>query len=113
MSHALHQLVISVVKKVEDNGEEDESKNNKKAAPATTTIDHGKDSAIEAEVKAARERAIVPLETRIKSFKDMLAEKDVLYFSSISYLSLYIIFTSNFFIFRFLHLAHGKRNFIK
>lgn len=28
-------------------------------------------------MRAARERAIVPLETRIKSFKDMLAEKDV------------------------------------
>lgn len=43
------------------------------------TIDIGKEAAIEAEVRAARERAIVPLETRIKSFKDMLAEKDVSY----------------------------------
>lgn len=41
------------------------------------TIDIGKEAAIEAEVRAARERAIVPLETRIKSFKEMLTEKDV------------------------------------
>ncbi|KAK0167860.1 hypothetical protein PV327_001715 [Microctonus hyperodae] len=46
------------------------------------TIDIGKEAAIEAEVRAARERAIVPLETRIKSFKDMLAEKDVSAFST-------------------------------
>ena len=50
---------------------EEEEKENKK------TIDIGKEAAIEAEVRAARERAIVPLETRIKSFRDMLAEKDV------------------------------------
>lgn len=50
---------------------EEEEKEGKK------TIDIGKEAAIEAEVRAARERAIVPLETRIKSFKDMLAEKDV------------------------------------
>lgn len=50
---------------------EEEEKEGKK------TIDIGKEAAIEAEVRAARERAIVPLETRIKSFRDMLAEKDV------------------------------------
>ena len=40
-------------------------------------IDAGKEAAIEAEVKAARERAIVPLEIRMKQFRDMLAEKEV------------------------------------
>ena len=40
-------------------------------------IDIGKEAAIEAEVRAARERAIVPLEIRIKSFKEMLCEKEV------------------------------------
>lgn len=53
---------------------EEEEKEGKK------TIDIGKEAAIEAEVRAARERAIVPLETRIKSFRDMLAEKDVSYY---------------------------------
>lgn len=32
---------------------------------------------MEAELRAARERAALPLETRISSFKEMLAEKDV------------------------------------
>lgn len=35
---------------------------------------------MEAEVRAARERAIVPLETRIKSFREMLTEKEVIIF---------------------------------
>lgn len=39
--------------------------------------DLGKEAAIEAEVRAARERALVPLETRVQQFKDMLKEKDV------------------------------------
>ena len=40
-------------------------------------IDAGKEAAIEAEVKAARERAVIPLEIRMKQFRDMLAEKEV------------------------------------
>ncbi|XP_011304285.1 transcription elongation regulator 1 isoform X2 [Fopius arisanus] len=59
----------------EEEGDEDEKTEKK-------TIDIGKEAAIEAEVRAARERAIVPLETRIKSFRDMLAEKDVSAFST-------------------------------
>lgn len=56
------------------------------AVPAVTTTatkpserkqDIGKEAAIEAEVRAARERALVPLETRVISFKEMLKEKDV------------------------------------
>ena len=43
-------------------------------------IDIGKEAAIEAEVKAARERAIVPLEIRMKQFRDLLAEKGVNFF---------------------------------
>ncbi|XP_017786660.1 PREDICTED: transcription elongation regulator 1 isoform X2 [Nicrophorus vespilloides] len=46
------------------------------ATPQTNKkIDMGK--AMEAEVRASKERALIPLETRIKSFKEMLAEKDV------------------------------------
>lgn len=40
-------------------------------------VEVGKDAAIEAEVKAARERAVVPVEIRMKQFRDMLAEKEV------------------------------------
>ena len=32
---------------------------------------------MEAEVKAAQQRAVVPLEIRMKQFRDMLAEKEV------------------------------------
>lgn len=35
------------------------------------------EAAAEAEVRAAKERAVVPLEVRVKQFKDMLREKDV------------------------------------
>ncbi|ELT91022.1 hypothetical protein CAPTEDRAFT_223762 [Capitella teleta] len=45
-------------------------------------IDAGKDAAIEAEVKAARERAVIPMEIRMKQFKDMLQEKEVSAFST-------------------------------
>ncbi|XP_059608869.1 transcription elongation regulator 1 [Phlebotomus argentipes] len=45
-------------------------------------LDIGKEAAMEAEVRASRERALVPLETRVKSFKEMLKEKDVSAFST-------------------------------
>lgn len=69
---------------------EEEEKEGKK------TIDIGKEAAIEAEVRAARERAIVPLETRIKSFRDMLAEKDVNYYTLQFYIQ-YIVYRNEFF----------------
>lgn len=53
------------------------------AVQSTTTkqpekkSDIGKEAAMEAEVRAAKERALVPLEIRVKSFKEMLKEKDV------------------------------------
>ena len=40
-------------------------------------IEQGKESAIEAEVRAARERAVIPIEIRMKQFRDMLQEKEV------------------------------------
>lgn len=33
---------------------------------------------MEAELRAAKERAVVPLETRITQFREMLSEKEVL-----------------------------------
>jgi len=47
--------------------------------PEVRQIDIGKEAAMEAEVKAARERAIIPLEIRMKQFRDMLSEKEVIY----------------------------------
>ena len=43
-------------------------------------IEAGKEAAIEAEMQASRERAIVPLESRVQQFMEMLAEKEVLFF---------------------------------
>lgn len=53
----------------------DEARAEEKNMPKT--IDAGKEAAIEAEVQAARQRAIMPLEIRMKQFRDMLAEKEV------------------------------------
>lgn len=52
-----------------------EDKKEEESGPKT--IDVGKEAAIEAEVQAARQRAVVPLEIRMKQFRDMLSEKDV------------------------------------
>lgn len=49
----------------------------KKKEKEKTLMDEEKEAAIAAEVKAARERALVPLEIRMKQFKDMLLERGV------------------------------------
>jgi transcription elongation regulator 1 len=41
-----------------------------------------KESATDAELRAARERVQIPVEQRIKRFREMLAEKDVSAFST-------------------------------
>ncbi len=41
-----------------------------------------KSAAMEAEVKAARERALIPLDTRMKQFRDLLTEKEISAFST-------------------------------
>ncbi|XP_059155432.1 transcription elongation regulator 1-like isoform X2 [Physella acuta] len=61
---------------------EPEPKEEKKEGGLPKQIDVGKEAAIEAEVQAARQRAIVPLEIRMKQFRDMLAEKEVSAFST-------------------------------
>lgn len=42
-----------------------------------------KKAAVEAELKAARDRAVVPLEARLNQFKDMLLERGVKHFNAI------------------------------
>jgi len=70
-----------------------------------------KDSAMEAELRAAKERAVVPLETRITQFREMLSEKDVPTFI------LTIIILTNYlntiYGYRSLLLVRGKRNYTK
>lgn len=62
----------------EEEEEEDEKKPVVIQKKQKGMIDAGKEAAIEAEVRAARERAIIPLETRMKQFREMLQEKEVL-----------------------------------
>ena len=57
--------------------EEDEKVDEKKGNPKK--IDVGKEAAIEAEVQAARQRAVVPLDLRMKQFQNMLQEKEVIH----------------------------------
>lgn len=53
-----------------------------KQAAARRQIEVGKEAAIEAEVRAARERATIPLDLRMRQFRDMLTEKEVSAFST-------------------------------
>ncbi|XP_033126510.1 transcription elongation regulator 1-like [Anneissia japonica] len=61
--------------------EQPKAKKKKKEKPEKESNPE-KDASIEAEVKAARERAIVPLDIRMKQFKDMLLERSVSAFST-------------------------------
>ncbi|XP_035215104.1 transcription elongation regulator 1-like [Stegodyphus dumicola] len=68
--------------------EETEEEEKPKVKPETeqvvvkNSITPGKESAIEAELRAAKERAHIPLDIRMKQFRDMLVEKDVSAFST-------------------------------
>jgi transcription elongation regulator 1 len=53
-----------------------------RGATESKKIDAGKEAAMEAELKAAKERAIVPQEIRTKQFMEMLREKEVSVFST-------------------------------
>lgn len=46
-------------------------------------VDTEKEAAMEAELRAARERAIVPLEARMTQFKEMLLERGVTFFKCV------------------------------
>ena len=42
-------------------------------------IEVGKEAAMEAEMHASRERAVIPLDMRVQQFMEMLAEKEVIF----------------------------------
>ncbi|NXK95490.1 TCRG1 regulator, partial [Formicarius rufipectus] len=67
---------------VEEANEDEPIKIKKRKKDDIKDIDSEKEAAMEAEIKAARERAIVPLEARMKQFKDMLLERGVSAFST-------------------------------
>lgn len=57
------------------------------SAASAPKVDLRKEAAIQAELQAAQRRATVPIEERIKQFKELLAEKDV----SIDTLFVYVL----------------------
>ncbi|KAA0720415.1 Transcription elongation regulator 1 [Triplophysa tibetana] len=61
----------------EDTLEDEPSKAKKRKKDDVKEADAGKDVAVEAELKAARDRALVPLEARMNQFRDMLLERGV------------------------------------
>uniref|UniRef100_A0A6Q2Y419 Transcription elongation regulator 1 n=1 Tax=Esox lucius TaxID=8010 RepID=A0A6Q2Y419_ESOLU len=62
--------------------EEEPVKAKKRKKEEVKEADSEKEAAMEAELKAARERAIVPLENRMTQFRDMLLERGVSAFST-------------------------------
>uniref|UniRef100_A0A3Q4M8U4 Transcription elongation regulator 1 n=1 Tax=Neolamprologus brichardi TaxID=32507 RepID=A0A3Q4M8U4_NEOBR len=66
----------------EENQDEEPTKAKKRKKEDTKEADSEKEAAMEAELRAARERAIVPLEARMTQFKDMLLERGVSAFST-------------------------------
>uniref|UniRef100_A0A8D0CRS6 Transcription elongation regulator 1 n=1 Tax=Sander lucioperca TaxID=283035 RepID=A0A8D0CRS6_SANLU len=66
----------------EENQDEEPSKAKKRKKEEVKEADSEKEAAMEAELRAARERAIVPLEARMTQFKEMLLERGVSAFST-------------------------------
>jgi len=73
----LKHLLAIIDKKCCDSRVEEEKKEETKKDGSNKQMDIGKEAAIEAEVRAARERATIPLEIWMKQFRDMLTEKQV------------------------------------
>uniref|UniRef100_A0A8C1D894 Transcription elongation regulator 1 n=1 Tax=Cyprinus carpio carpio TaxID=630221 RepID=A0A8C1D894_CYPCA len=61
---------------------DDEPSKAKRKKDDVKEADAEKDAAVEAELKAARDRALVPLEARMNQFRDMLLERGVSAFST-------------------------------
>ncbi|XP_039633063.1 transcription elongation regulator 1 isoform X2 [Perca fluviatilis] len=66
----------------EENQDEEPSKAKKRKKEEVKEADSEKEAAMEAELRAARERAIVPLDARMTQFKEMLLERGVSAFST-------------------------------
>uniref|UniRef100_A0A3Q2Y2B3 Transcription elongation regulator 1 n=1 Tax=Hippocampus comes TaxID=109280 RepID=A0A3Q2Y2B3_HIPCM len=66
----------------DDAHDEEPSKAKKRRKDDANEADSEKEAVMEAEIRAARERAVVPLESRMTQFKDMLLERGVSAFST-------------------------------
>uniref|UniRef100_A0A672RGG7 Transcription elongation regulator 1 n=1 Tax=Sinocyclocheilus grahami TaxID=75366 RepID=A0A672RGG7_SINGR len=67
---------------IEDTLDDEPSKAKKRKKDDMKEADAEKDAAVEAELKATRDRALVPLEARMNQFRDMLLERGVSAFST-------------------------------
>ncbi|OPJ87868.1 transcription elongation regulator 1 isoform B [Patagioenas fasciata monilis] len=76
------KLIREEHESTEEANEDEPIKIKKRKKDDSKDMDSEKEAAMEAEIKAARERAIVPLEARMKQFKDMLLERGVSAFST-------------------------------
>ncbi|XP_026995639.2 transcription elongation regulator 1 [Tachysurus fulvidraco] len=65
-----------------EESQDEPSKAKKRKKEEVKEGDAEKEAAVEAELKAARDRAVVPLEARLNQFKDMLLERGVSAFST-------------------------------
>ncbi|XP_056261961.1 transcription elongation regulator 1-like isoform X3 [Pseudoliparis swirei] len=66
----------------EENQDEEPTKAKKRKKEEVKEADSEKEAAMEAELRAARERAVVPLEARVIQFREMLLERGVSAFST-------------------------------
>ncbi|XP_033995794.1 transcription elongation regulator 1-like isoform X4 [Trematomus bernacchii] len=66
----------------EENQDEEPTKAKKRKKEEVKEADSEKEAAMEAELRAARERAVVPLEARMTQFREMLLERGVSAFST-------------------------------
>ena len=75
-------FLAAAKKRADDSLQDEQQPKTKKKKKSTSESspepsDPLKEAALEAEIKAARERAVTPLEIRMKQFMDMLLEKGV------------------------------------
>lgn len=83
VSGSINGSWLNLGKRRLDEGEEEEETPNGAASEAKAEEEsaapraQGKESAMEAELRAAKERATIPLEVRMQRFRDMLVEKEV------------------------------------
>uniref|UniRef100_A0A667Z7Q9 Transcription elongation regulator 1 n=1 Tax=Myripristis murdjan TaxID=586833 RepID=A0A667Z7Q9_9TELE len=80
-THTKYKYSCKLVQK-DENQDEEPTKAKKRKKEEAKEADSEKEAAMEAELRAARERAIVPLEARMTQFKDMLLERGVSAFST-------------------------------
>ncbi|KAG1924692.1 transcription elongation regulator 1-like isoform X2 [Pimephales promelas] len=81
-----HKMVLAKEEQefaiADDIPDDEPSKAKKRKIEEKKEVDSEREAAMEAELKAARERAVVPQEARMSQFKDMLLERGVSAFST-------------------------------